>query len=162
MTGAEHYECESMGELGTQHREVLARWPHFFLSRSSPSSRPASSRPQLGPRAGRNVHNFTSFTWRRRRQTRGEGEGAACQPHLRNFARNILPSSSHSLSQPKPQHCIEHSTAINPSQSLRLGPCDSLPIGAQSALLAESRAKSSNNPSTRCRSRKMPRRLQPP
>jgi hypothetical protein len=118
---------ESMGVAGGRRSEVLpvlAIFASSFLL--TPTIWAAAERSQGGE---------------------GAGQGGACQPHLAQLCPRLLPSSSHSLSQPKPQHCIEDSRAIKPSQSLRLGPCDGPPIGAQSALLAESRAKSSNNPS---------------
>jgi hypothetical protein len=148
MTGVEDYkyECEAwgmgvvVGTGGMQVRRFLPRWPTFpvpVLAIIASSS--LTPTLHFGPR--RNVHTS------QHKEAKAPDKGG--QPHLpTQLCPQLLPSSSHSLGQPKPQHCIKDSKGHRNLHSVCLGPCDSPPIGAQSALLAQSRAKSSNNPST--------------
>ena len=143
MTRGEDYEfLKAWGSwrLETQVGGCCPGGP-LFLSRSSPSSR-LTPTTQLGPRRNAHIHKGGE----RARQGGGQPASHTCA---------TLPATP-SFFLPRPQSAkaaalhrgFEGHDPSKPSQSLRLGPCDSPPIGAQSALLAESRAKSSNNPST--------------
>jgi hypothetical protein len=132
-----------MGELetGDAGRRLLPRWPTFPV-------------PVLAIIAF-DAHNSTWAAAERSHSQGGERarQGGGGQPASHTCA--TLPATP-SFFLPRPQSAkaaalhrgFEGHDPSKPSQSLRLGPCDSPPIGAQSALLAESRAKSSNNPST--------------
>ena len=124
-------------ELGGCRSEVLAQVAHF----SCPG--PRHHRVQLF-----NAHNlgrggtFTLHsTRRRRRRTRGGSHTYATLPATPSFFLPLPRSAkAAALHQGFEGHQSLHSVC--------LGPCQSPPIGAQSALLAQSRAKTSNNPST--------------
>jgi len=128
------------GNWGDAGRRFLPRWPTFPVPVLAIIAS-SSLTPTLWAAAERS--HFTVQG--------GEGAGQGGGSHI--YA--TLPATP-SFFLPRPQSAkaaalhrgFEGHDPSKPSQSLRLGPCDSPPIGAQSALLAESRAKSSNNPST--------------
>jgi hypothetical protein len=124
-----HFHCSFTPRSSWQRGRLaaLASWPPVFLSSCLLDAHTFTLH-----NLGRGVHQ----------EAKARDKGAATSAQL---CPQLLPSSSRpSVSQSR----STASSAIEPSQTLRLGSCDSPPIGAQSALLAEIRAKSSINPST--------------
>jgi hypothetical protein len=125
------------GNWGDAGRRFLPRWPTFPVpvlaiiasSSLSPTLWAAAERSHFTVQGGEGA---------------GQGGGSHIYATLPVTPSFFLPlprsAKAAALHQGFERHRNLHSVC--------LGPCHSPPIGAQSALLAQSRAKSSNNPST--------------